>query len=311
MSKVLKKMLAAAKQFKEEQKERGDFEKVDWFAPEIGDNMMRILPHPTDPENELFFQEVHLHYVPTKKNDGGFVSIPVRCLSDFEEECPICIAFAKMVKRDKDKAKNLRTTTRYLYNVINYKEKKVQPYAAPVTVHQEVMSWLEDLESNITDLDSGRDWKVVKNVDPRKSKNLGTSYKARPSMKDSAVPEKLRPLLEGVTPFDTLYSANEKEKMLEFLGIGSKKKDVVEEEEEEEFGSFEDDDDIPFSSKKKTEKVTDDDEDEDVDDEDVKKKAVKSKDAVVKVKKRAKYSEADDDEELDDLDKELQELGVA
>jgi len=309
---LLDRLRAEAKKLKEDAATRGNFEKVDWFYAAAGDNLLRILPHPKS-KDEFFFKEVRLHFMPFKKNNGSMVQVPVRCLYDFDEKCPLCLAFEKVVRTDKEKAQGFRVTTRYLYNVINYTERKVQPYAAPKTVHEEVMGWLGEFNSDVSNVDTGRDFKISK-----KTVSGRTSYSVKPSMKESAVPEKLRPLLNNCVDFDELYKSNEKAKMMEFLGAsGALKKAAKDEEEEPEVDVEEDD--VPFAppprkkvapkAEEEDEPVFEEEEEEEKEEEEkevVKKSAAKVKKSLAKIKEEEDEVSEDDDE----LSKELRDLGV-
>ena len=232
MSKLMEKLKKESGRLKEAAASRTVFgEKIDWFKPQTGENLIRFLPS-TKGKDELPFLRVQLHWITVKKNDGGFVNIAVRCLTELSDTCPVCKAHAVAVKSgDKEKMKSFRVAESYLYNVLDYKTRKVQPYGAGITVHQIVFDYADDFGENMFSIDAGRDWKLVKKVDPRKPAGLGTSYTARPGVKDSAIPEKMKPLLEGMMDLSKLYSTNEKANMLAFLG---------------EAPSDSDDDDVPM-----------------------------------------------------------------
>ncbi len=55
-----------------------NFAKTNWYKPNTGDNLIRILPHWSNSE-ELFFRRVTIHYsVPIPRDDStGTVAIPV------------------------------------------------------------------------------------------------------------------------------------------------------------------------------------------------------------------------------------------
>jgi hypothetical protein len=217
---LLDKLKAEAKTLKEnaEKRQGGEFVKVNWFAPEVGDNIVRILPNTKNPD-ELFFKQVNIHYIKVAKKEGGVANVPVRCLHDYGEQCPLCVAYKELIVNEstKDKAREFRPIERYLYNVIDYKKKDVFPYAAPLSVHQGIMEWIEELETNIADPEVGHDFKVIKEFDPKKGKQFGTSYKVRPSLKHSAIPAKLAPLIENAVDLDTLYADKRGEDMAKYL----------------------------------------------------------------------------------------------
>lgn len=222
MSNLLAKLKAEAKQLKEqsENKGNGDFVKINWFNPSVGDNLVRVLPNTKDAD-ELFFKQVQLHYIKVEKKDGGMANVPVRCLSDFGEECPLCKTYKKLVVNEatKEEAREYRPLERYLYNVIDYKKREVFVYAAPMSVHQGLLEWVDELETNVADLETGHDFKVVKEVDPKRGKLYGTSYKVRPSLKATAVPAKLRALVESAMDLDTIYNEKRLDDMNKYLKI--------------------------------------------------------------------------------------------
>lgn len=307
---------AKAVKARQETRQQGGFEKIDWFVPTVGDNRIRFLPHPTKPDAISPWQVVKVHYIPVKKKDGSFTSnnVPLRCLSDFKEDCPLCKAFDKLVKTDKEKARNLRAGERYLYNVLSYDTRKVQPYAAGVTIHEELMGWFEELDCNVFDLEEGYDWKLVKTVKAGASKMTGTKYKLRPSAKAAPMPEKLKALLTSCVDLTTLYAANDKKSMLEFLGEGGGDEDDDTTVTDDDFGpKFDDEDDEPRakSAEKakaaatKVKKARDEDEDEVEEDEDEDRPAARRADG-----KKKKVDEDDEDYSDPDLERELQELGV-
>lgn len=237
-NKFLEKLKKENERLKKDAEARGSggFEKIDWYKPEMGDNMIRILHNEKD---EFPYIEAHVHYIPVEKKTGGTVNIPIRCRQDIGEDCPLCDAYEKMVKKDKDKARDLLRRKTFLFNVINYKERKVQPWAAGVTIATDIMGYAADIadeDINVFSEDSGRDWKLNKFKDPRKTGNFAIGYKIRPSSKDSPIPEKVAHLVEGAVDLTTLYPASDddKKKMLNFLGSPEEEVDMAEFEEEEE-----------------------------------------------------------------------------
>jgi gp32 DNA binding protein like len=312
-SSAFKKMMERTRQIRQEAEENsGRFERVDWFIPQKGDNSIRILPGRKTEED--FFRQVSTHFMPVRKKDGTMAKIPVRCLRDFDQDCPICRGFARMVKSEdaktKDDANWLRPSTKFLVNVINYQERKVQPYAMALSVFNSITGWMEELGTPIFDLEQGRDFKVVK-----KTKGGRTEYEVRPSMSDSAVPEKLRPLLEGAMDLEDLYKDNERERMEEYIATLSFGDDEAEEEEAPRVTKKkqieEEDEIVPRVAKKKHEIEEDetDDEDEELDLPKAKFKS-KAKDAPKKSKKPVDDEDDFGDLDDEDLDKEFDSLNV-
>jgi len=234
MSKLLAKLKAEAKNLKtkQEAREAGGFTKIKWFSPQKGSSIIRILPHWAKPGEELFYKEVKVHFnVPVTAKTGTVYKIPARCLRDFEETCPMCDAYEELIQDDstKDQARNFRATDRYLYNILDYQTKEVKVYPAPVTVHQEVVYWANEVlegGEDITDMNNGRNFKLVKSVDPSKPAQFGTSYDLKPDLKNTKVPAKLVELTDTLNNLDEIYSENHREAMEEFLGITDSVKEV-------------------------------------------------------------------------------------
>lgn len=318
MSKLMDKLRKEKERLEKEAETRGsgNFEKVEWWRPQKGDNLIRILPNLADPDGELPFKSVRTHFIGIEKKDGGTVNIPVRCLQDFGEDCPVCNEYEKLIRSDKEKAKAFRARESYIYAIIDYKTKTIHPYQCPVTVHEQIMGFAEDFGGNIFSLEEGRDWKLVKKVDPRKPAMLGVTYAVRPSMKDTALPAKLEGLLEGAPDFDKLFEDKERAKMLKWLGHDV---EDVADEGPEDTGTDEDFDlESEFEDEPKAKPAAK---------KEVKKEVAKK--AAAKAKAKAAPPEFDEDEEMpefddepssdddfgvdvedDELEKELKDLGV-
>ena len=322
---VMDKLRKEAKRLKEVEGEKKTFEKIDWYTPDKGDNNIRLLPHKDKPETSVPFRRVVVHYLPVKKNAGGFANIPVRCLTELDDTCPLCKKFTQLQKAgDKDGAMRMRPSERYLWNVINYKDVKVQPYSAPLTVHNELMGWVADEDSNPDGIDIlSRDWRLTK----KPGKGIQVDYSVRPSMKDSVIAPKMKTLLEAMVDLDSLYNDNEKTKMLAFIG------EEPEADDDKEVEADEDDDKAERLAaakakaakakvKAKPEPEDEDAPEDDGDDDDgfAPAKAKKDSTPPAKGKPMSKAKPKDEEEEIEeeaevntddeDLEKELRDLGV-
>lgn len=317
---------------KKQAENRGGFDKVDWFKPEADENLIRFLPHKRKPDSKSPFVHVRLHYISFMRGGKLIQNIPARCLRDFGEDCPCCDRYEIEVKKDKEKARRLRPTERYLYNIIDYKNKKVVPYAVGIQIHEIIMGNWNDIGLDMFDVEEGRDWKIIKKEDKSKAKGFNVSYAARPMPNPSAVPPKLHSLLKDMADLDKLYMEKEEEGMIEFCGYtaGKKGRDEDEDEEDEVPSSVskakaaaakakrsrvdedeeEEDDGIPFFSKSKKKVVVEDDEDEvpvkkkkkpvDEDEEDEapvrKKRPIEDEEDEAPVKKKKRPVDEDEDE---------------
>jgi len=340
---LMKKLKEMAKKVKEKAENReSDFEKIDWFKPELGENSIRFLPHWKKPDDSLPWVELRIHFIPKVSNSGKQYVIPARCLSDFEEDCPLCVAYEKLMNSgDKEGAKRLRPQTRFIYNLLNYKDRKVQPYMCGQQIHVLLASWIGDVDGNLFDIDSGYDFKLVKSQKAGVPKMVGTSYGLRPLLKPSSIPEKLRVLLESMPDLSKMYDTKEIKVMNEFLGTKSSEEEEEEEDERPSRSSVEraklasskararmpdeDDEEEQEAPRKKVAKKAPVEEDEDEQEAPRKKVAKKApveededeQENMFKPKKKpfaakSKPVEDDEDEEVDDddLEQELRKLGV-
>lgn len=202
----------------------GNFEKIEWFKPKVGDNPIRLVPNINDEENSIMI--VKVHYLPFVTKDGKEVNVPVRCLEDYSEghACPACKMSKSLYEEgDKEEAKKFRAKEQFLYTILDYTGKKIAPYAMPMAAHETIVGYMHDLGGEVFSLDNGRDWKLIKKVDPSKGRIFGTEYVIRPSMKESSVPEKFRALVEEQTALTDIYPEDDfektKKKMREMLGL--------------------------------------------------------------------------------------------
>ena len=262
---------------KKRKESMGSFEKINYFKPKIGEQMIRILPGKDKKDEYAPFHVVHLHYINKELEDGRTINIPARCLLDLgEDHCPVCEAADRAMKAgNKDLAKKLRARETYLYNVIDYDKKEVMPWTAPQSVHTLIMETAGDI-IEIFDIQGGRDWKVVKKQDTRKPAPLNVSYSIRPAPKDSDVPSKYADLIDSAIDLKSLYSENQSDAMEEFV----RTLDIEDAE--------------PAVVKKAVSKLKSRDEDDEDDDFDRKAKA---KAAAAKAKAASRRDEDDEDEE--------------
>lgn len=241
------RLAAKAKKIEKKKEERassgGGFAQM--FKPRAGENYIRFLPHWSKTndeldENEFFFVEKVIHYIPKVLESGSTINIPVPCLATGEESCPMCDAVTQLrakVSRLKDakkdqaaksnetKFRKIRKQTKALYNILDYGVKgEIDPnicvWACPETVHEDIMTWAGDL-GDFSDLDEGRDWRIKKNIDVKRGP-IGTTYKVFPNMKDTKVPTKLRDLLDSRYDLNTIWADDPRadmEKALEILGV--------------------------------------------------------------------------------------------
>jgi len=285
----LAEKLQAEKEKMEQEKENrgtgGDFLKVPWFKAEKGKNFLRIIENPVKDKNgdTMLWSEKTIHYgLPIKKKDGGMTTISVRCLRDFDEDCPMCNRYESMIDSgDKDGANKIKPGVKYFYNVLNYKNGKVEVLSAGSTIHGDIVQ-LTDLGCDFWDVKEGLDLKLVKEVEAGKPAMYGTSYKLGPAkVKVTAIPTKLLETVGTAIDLNLVYGDNLGDKMREAFGgtAPAKPKTDAKKEETESFYKEE--------KEEKTTKEASDDSTE-----------------------SGGYMPTDDMVDDDDLDKELASLGL-
>lgn len=186
-----------------------------WWRPTVGDNRVRVMPG-WDAEGDFagqFWREVAQHWGVSDDQRG-----PILCPNktpNLSGSCPVC-DFVEQLKADKSDlraqeiAKDIRAKTAFLLNVVdmddpeytakdiaefkkNFPEKectfdvgdpKVQVYAAPQTVFNQILSVMTTNDVDLTDPKSGHDINIK-----RSGKGLLTRYETTIIIKPSEAPE--------------------------------------------------------------------------------------------------------------------------
>jgi len=325
---LLEKMKRKAEEASKRKEERKNFDNLGWFKPEVGDNVIRILPHWKSPNSEVPFVENTIHYVPLKKRDGGVYNGPIRCLEDLDGDCPICEKWLE-AKAENPKGKitgDLRPTRRVLFNVISYglkgskSDPKILVWSCPESVYEEILGWLGDL-GEFWDIESGRNWRIRKTVDKKRGVRMGTEYKVYPEMRDTAIPEKFMPMLKDMADLDKVWEPSDIEvynDALKSIGVDGEFDDEIEVRKSKKLGTkveFEDEEEIeddeeeevPVRKSKKIKRPVKKVEEE-IEDEEEEVPVRKSKKTKMPVK--TVEDEEIEDEDDDDLEAELRELGL-
>lgn len=189
---------------------------IKFWRPEDGENIIRILPPWTTegPFSGQFWREMYQHWNVSTEQKG-----PVMCPAKtpgLDASCPVC-EFVDELRADKSNpegqilAKDLRVKLVYLLNIIvtddpTYTAKdmaewkksrpdtevpfavgatKIQFYACPTTIFEQILNLISRNKSDITDLSSGRDLTVTKF--PNKKEPKLTRYQVTPSFETSEV----------------------------------------------------------------------------------------------------------------------------
>jgi len=181
--------------------ERTGKDRLEFFKPIVGENLLRILPMGESEDLEYPFKEFRVHgfYVSTGQADGtgkpgqiyrGFV-----CLRDPENhedtDCPLCNLVSALWEESKlltdagdkkgadlliKKAKSLRAMDRVIANIIDGKEpdpsKKFKLYEFSRTLYKDFLVFLQSEDYGIiSDVKSGTDFTLT-----RVGTGLDTSY---------------------------------------------------------------------------------------------------------------------------------------
>lgn len=187
---------------------RGGGQSAKFWRPSDGANVVRIMPPWTD-EGSLagqFWREVGQHWGVSSDQKG-----PVLCpkaTEDLDGDCPIC-DFVEELRKDKtnvqaqETAKEIRAKKAYLLNIVDtddpvynakdvaeYKKArpdrdvpfeagspKIQVYACPKTIFDQILNTIMQNNLDITDLDKGHDITIN-----RSGKGLTTRYTVTPQI---------------------------------------------------------------------------------------------------------------------------------
>ena len=198
-----------AQRQKIEESRSGFGARAKFWKPEAGENIIRVMPKWADDIGPKFWREVYQHWNVSEDQKG-----PILCpkqTPDMNGECPICdlVDALKSNKADVEAqrlVKEIRAKKTYLLNVVDQKDPvytaqdvaefkqargedevpfavgdpKVQIYAAPTTVFENILGLLATNKSDITNLRTGRDIRI--NKKPNKVDRRKTRYEVFPSL---------------------------------------------------------------------------------------------------------------------------------
>jgi len=125
-----------------------------------GTNLVRILPGKD--EDTLFYAETKIHRVP---DENGNVK-NVHCRKMHGEPCPLCDAYFSLWKepnKDEDLARQIKPRARYYMNVVDRETGDVKILSIGVILFKKIIAAMLDEDfGDITDLQAGHDFKIVK-----------------------------------------------------------------------------------------------------------------------------------------------------
>lgn len=168
-----------------------DFLQKFYQIPE-GSNPVRILPWKD--ETKEFYAETKIHRVPGP--DGNVKNI--HCRKVHGENCPMCDLYYALWKtgrkEDEDMARQIKPRARYYMNILDREGGDIKILSVGVILFKKIIGAMLDEDfGDITDVESGHDFKIVKEMDgqwpkydqsqPRpKSSPLGSAQEIASSM---------------------------------------------------------------------------------------------------------------------------------
>ena len=140
-----------------------DFLQKFYQIPE-GTNAVRILPWKD--ESREFYAETKIHRVP--QPDGTVKNM--HCRKVHGEKCPMCDLYYGLWKtgrkEDEDLARKIKPRARYYMNILDRASGDVKILSIGVILFKKIIGAMLDEDfGDITDLESGHDFKIVKEMD--------------------------------------------------------------------------------------------------------------------------------------------------
>tara|TARA_R110002153_G_scaffold196129_1_gene349409 strand:+ start:452 stop:1201 length:750 start_codon:yes stop_codon:yes gene_type:complete len=140
-----------------------DFLQKFYQIPE-GSNAIRILPWKDD-EKE-FYAETKIHRVPGP--DGNVKNI--HCRKIHGESCPMCDLYYALWKtgrsEDEDLARQIKPRARYYMNILEREGGSIKILSIGVILFKKIIGAMLDEDfGDITDVEKGHDFKIVKEMD--------------------------------------------------------------------------------------------------------------------------------------------------
>ena len=138
---------------------RSDFLK-NFLQIQEGTNLLRILPNKDD--EKLFYGETKIHRVPY--NDAVR---NIHCRKVHGESCPLCDLYYGLWKtgrqEDEDLARQIKPRARYYMNVVDRESNEVKILSVGVILFKKIIAAMLDEDfGDITDLETGHDFKIIK-----------------------------------------------------------------------------------------------------------------------------------------------------
>lgn len=137
---------------------------------EKGTTPVRILPGAD--EDQPFYAETKIHRIPEDINDPKSNVKNYHCPKVKGESCPICDTYFSLwktgVSSDENIARKIKPNARFYMNVLDRNNSDaVKIFSTGITVFNKILTTIIDEDyGDITDLDEGFDFKIVKVQEP-------------------------------------------------------------------------------------------------------------------------------------------------
>ena len=203
------------KQYLEDSKasDGGDFLSM-FLNVQEGTNVVRILP---DKEDRLFYAETKIHRVPNGEN--GVKNI--HCRKVHGEKCPMCDAYfglwdivnkgnvsPEAKKTAEATARQIKPRSRFYMNVVDRETSDVKILSIGIILFKKIVSMMVDPDyGDITELDTGNDFKIIKEMDGQWHKYDQSS--ARPKSSEAGTKAEIAAWMESLHDIHSLVKLEE------------------------------------------------------------------------------------------------------
>jgi len=202
-----------------------------FFQVPVGTSAVRILP-PADEDKE-FYAETRIHRIagPDGQNRN------VHCLKTHGEKCPLCDAYyelwdqvnsGKLSEEDAEKAKSLankiRARERYYINILDRNSEDVKILSIGKMLFNKIIStMLDDDYGDISDVNEGFDFKIIKEQDSPRDWPKYDKSAARPKSTPLGTDQEISSIMESLHDIHGLVKKEEYEDVkkvaMQVLGV--------------------------------------------------------------------------------------------
>lgn len=135
-----------------------------FYQLNMGTNVVRILPWKDDTHE--FYAETKIHRIP--QPDGKIKNF--HCRKVHGESCPLCDLYYALWKtgrkEDENLARQIKPRARYYMNVFDRDNEEVKILSVGVIIYKKIIATILDEDyGDITDMENGFDFKIVKEMD--------------------------------------------------------------------------------------------------------------------------------------------------